>query len=238
MEPRPLQVQVGARAVPTVIWRTPQARGLVLLGHGGGGGSHKLGARQQLLASCFVDAGLAVVSIDGPAHGDRAPRPGMAPGAYQTDLVERGVDAVVRDMVDDWLAALDAAGELLAGESGVGYLGMSMGARFGLPLAAELGERLSCAVLGKFGLQQSARLHPGLHDATELVDAARRVVAPTLWHVQWDDELFARDGQLELFDRIAARDKQLIAFPGDHGTTTQAAIDAWVTFVAGHLAPA
>jgi hypothetical protein len=57
-----------------------------------------------------------------------------------------------------------------------------------------------------------------------------------LFHVQWDDELFPRDGQFELFDMIGAQDKRLIAFPGLHGAAAPAAIEAWCAFVAHHLA--
>jgi hypothetical protein len=57
---------------------------------------------------------------------------------------------------------------------------------------------------------------------------ARLVSTPVLFHVQWDDELFPRDGQLELFE-------QLIAFPGLHAMTDPVAIDAWCTFVVRHL---
>lgn len=65
---------------------------------------------------------------------------------------------------------------------------------------------------------------------------APRITVPTLFHVQWDDELFDRAGQFELFELLGSPDKQLIAFPGAHHTTTPAAITAWSSFVAHHLA--
>lgn len=231
--PTPLAVTVGERKVPAVLWRRPGSQApLVLLGHGGS--SHKTAPRQQAIASRLVSAGMTVVAIDGPAHGERAER-AMAPGEYQADLVARGVDSVVRDMVDDWKAAIDASRDAGGVSAGLGYLGLSMGTRFGLPLAAALGTQLTCAVLGKFGLHQSPALNPGLHDATQLRSDAKRVVAPTMWHVQWDDELFPREGQLEMFDCLGSKGKQLVAFPGEHGSTPDAAADGWIKFLERHL---
>jgi hypothetical protein len=34
--------------------------------------------------------------------------------------------------------------------------------------------------------------------------------------MQWDDERFERQGQLELFDQLGAQDKRLHAYPGQH----------------------
>lgn len=233
IEPTQLAVTVAERRVPAVLWRQSLAAApVVLLGHGGS--SHKSASRQQEIASQLVAAGLAVAAIDGPAHGERAKRP-MAPGEYQADLVARGIESVVHDMVDDWIAAIDAARATGAADGGLGYLGLSMGTRFGLPLAAALGDQLTCAVLGKFGLRQSTALNPALHDATQLRRDAGRVVAPTMWHVQWDGELFPRVGQLEMFDCLGSKDKQLVAFPGDHGSTPDAAVDGWVNFLVRHL---
>lgn len=234
LAPTPLAVSVGSREIPTVVWHADRRDApLVLLGHGGS--SHKTAPRQQSLASRLVAAGMTVLAIDGPAHGDRAARPGMAPGEYQAALVARDFESVVRHMVEDWLAAIEAVRATDTVGARIGYLGMSMGTRFGLPLAAALGERLTCAVLGKFGLTQSPALNPGLHDARQLRADAEKVTAPTMWHVQWDDELFPRDGQLAMFDYLGATDKQLIAFPGKHGRRNDAAVDAWLAFLVRHL---
>lgn len=105
-----------------------------------------------------------------------------------------------------------------------------MGARFGLPAAAALGPRLQCAVLGKFGLRQAPPLHPGLRAPGLMVADARAVSAPPLYHVQWDDEIFPRDGQFELSDALASADKQLIARPGPHTRTHPDDQTSWQDF--------
>lgn len=232
IEPTPLAVTVDARRVPTVLWRRPgPAVPMVLLGHGGSG--HKSAARQRAIADRIVAAGLVAVAIDGPAHGERALHP---PGDYQSHLAARGIESVLRDTVADWHAAIAAARALGAANDTLGYLGLSMGTRFGLALAADLGDQLTCAVLGKLGLRQSPVLHPGIHDPMQLRSDAEQVVAPTMWHVQWDDELFPRSGQLELFGHLGSKDKQLVAVPGKHATTPAAVVDEWVRLLVRHLA--
>ena len=106
-----------------------------------------------------------------------------------------------------------------------------MGARFGLPAAAALGPRLQCAVVGKFGLRQASPLDPGLRAPGLVAAAAHAVSAPLLYHVQWDDELFPRDGQFELFDALGSVDKQLIARPGPHAQTHPDDQTSWQDFI-------
>ncbi|WP_202868781.1 hypothetical protein [Kribbella antibiotica] len=53
--------------------------------------------------------------------------------------------------------------------------------------------------------------------------------------VQWNDELFPRAGQFELFDRLGSPDKPLIAFPGTHRTAAPLAIRSWCEFIVDHL---
>ena len=95
-------------------------------------------------------------------HGERVAEP-LSPAAYQQLIVDRGVERVLDDLTEDWLALIAAVSRHAQVRTDrLGYLGMSMATRFGLPLAAALGERLHCAVLGKFGLEQSVALHPGV----------------------------------------------------------------------------
>ncbi|HEY6491941.1 MAG TPA: dienelactone hydrolase family protein [Trebonia sp.] len=218
--------------VPGVLW-TPSATvplATVLLFHGGSG--HKRSERHLQMGRWLASTScLAVIAIDGPYHGDRVPAP-MAPSAYQQLIADEGIERVTARMTADWLEAVSALADLgLADDAHVSVFGMSMGARFGLPAAAALGQRLQCAVLGKFGLGEAAPLHPGLGAPGLMGAAAHAVSAPVLYHVQWDDELFPRDGQLELFDALASTDKRLIARPGAHAQTHPDDQTSWQDFI-------
>ena len=219
-------------AVPGITWLpsspTPPA---VLLCHGGSG--HKSDARQTRIGRWLAStAGLAVVAIDGPYHGDRVSSP-LNPAVYQQMIVDEGAEGVIGRMTEDWL---ETVGELAAldllDDANVSAFGMSMGARFGLPVAAALGSRLRCAVFGKFGVRQTHQLHPGLCTPQLMLTAARTISAPVLFHVQWDDELFPRDGQFELFDALASDDKRLNARSGRHGETHPDDEASWQQFIA------
>ncbi|GAB3954282.1 hypothetical protein GCM10029976_096240 [Kribbella albertanoniae] len=218
--------------VPGILWLPAglhYPHPLVLLGHGGSG--HKRAARQLELGRWFAGRWhVAAVAIDGPFHGDRQ---------HMGRPAAIGSDAVTDGMVDDWNATLDALTNLQLIDSGrVAYLGLSMGTRFGLPYVAAANHRLRCAVLGKYGLLQSPTVSAPVDAAARLARDAPRVSVPVLFHVQWDDELFPRAGQFELFDQLGSADKQLVAFPGAHRISPPTAIRSWCEFVIEHLEPA
>ncbi|MEV0273801.1 dienelactone hydrolase family protein [Hamadaea sp. NPDC050747] len=224
---RSFRISGATGPVPGVAWLPPDPAGLVLLGHGGSG--HKRSPRIVELATWFAANGLAAAAIDGPYHGERVPMPVPAP-AYQARMVAEGIDGVLDRMTADWLAAAR-----LVGLDRIGYVGLSLGTRFGLPLAAALGDRLRCAVFGKFGLRHHPGMPAGLATPERTIREARSITAPVLFHSQKDDELFPRAGQLALFDAFAAPGKQLIAYAGGHGVTPPGAVEHWRTFVHRHL---
>lgn len=230
----------GPGGVPGVLW-SPESPArppavlpkppAVLLCHGGSG--HKRSDRHVRMGRWLAStAGLAVAAIDGPYHGDRVISP-VAAAVYQQLIVDEGIQRVTDRMAGDWLAAVHELAALdLLDDANVSIFGMSMGARFGLPVAAALGPRLRCAVFGKFGLLQTAEIHPGLCAPGPALAAARAISAPVLFHVQWDDEVFPRDGQFELFGALASDDKRLVARPGRHAETHPCDEASWQQFIA------
>ena len=56
-----------------------------------------------------------------------------------------------------------------------------------------------------------------------------------MFMVQWEDELFDRDGAFELFDAIGSSDKRLHAHPGKHGEIPPEGVDATREFLAARL---
>ena len=217
--------------VPGVLWspgnvaRPPAA----LLFHGGSG--HKRTERHLRMGRWLASAGLAIIAIDGPYHGDRVASP-LAPAVYQQLIVDEGIGPVADRMTADWLDTVSAlATQGLADDTNVGIFAMSMGVRFGLPVAAALGSSVRCAVFAKFGIRQTELLHPGLCASGLMTTAARAVSAPVLYHVQWDDEMFPRDGQFELFDALASADKRLIARSDPHAETHPDDEPSWQEFL-------
>ncbi len=153
--------------------------------------------------------------------------------------MQEGIEAVTERMSQDWSAGLDELDEQgLVDATQLGYVGMSMGARFGLPLAGRLGKRLRCRVIGKFGLEQRPDMDPGLLGRELFSAAARSLAAPTLFHLQRDDEIFPTRGQLELSELLGAEPKHLLSYSGAHAETPPDAIVSWHAFIAGHLGQA
>jgi dienelactone hydrolase len=184
---------------------------LVLVGHGGI--FHKKTPSVVARAIDLTRAGMAVAAIDGPAHGER--RTGgtdlddtEATWADYQELMQRdGADAVAATMTEDWKAALDGLLSLQQlADRIVGYWGLSMGGRFGVPfLGAD--DRVRAAVLGLVGTNA----------ARGIAASAAEIRVPVLFELNTEDHLFPLYGGIELFLALGSEDKRLHVFPGGHG---------------------
>jgi len=210
---RKFRLERDGHAIPGIAWHPNAlqgARPVVLLGHGGSG--HKRSAKMLAMARTFAGAfGWWAVAIDGPVHGDRGGVGDSTDPAYRQMWQRPGI---VDSMVDDWRATLDAFCALKEIDAArVGYWGVSMGTMFGIPFVANE-PRIKAAVLGKAGMRGPSVVRSGI-DA-HFKAHAPNVKIPLLFTMQWDDERFDRDGQIELFDMLPSVDKRLHAYPGLH----------------------
>ena len=232
---RQFVISGGEKPVPGIIWTPEAAKGplpLVLFGHGGSG--HKRVARSLMLGRRLAGVSqAAMAAIDGPAHGDR-----KNPGEYDQNaaMTEGTVGQVIDGMVADWCATLEhLTGLDLIDANRVAYAGFSMGTRFGIPFVAAAGDRLRCAALGKNALESTDPSRAAASAGPRFKIDAPKIRIPVLFHMQWDDELFARESQCALFDLIASEDKRLIAYPGPHGTSTPEAVGHWCQFIEDYI---
>jgi len=223
----------GTRTVPGLLW-TPEelAPGspLVLIGHGASG--HKRTDYVAGLARALVRRGIAAAAIDGPVHGDRRPDGGTNPQLAFLEFCQAWSShpTMTDDMVDDWIATLDALlGLDELSESLVGWWGVSMGTITGLPFVAA-DSRIAAAVFGLMGLTGPTR--------DRIASDAPAIRCPVMFLVQWDDELFGRDTSSALFDAIGSADKRMHAYPGRHGSVPQEAFRASEAFLAERLGSA
>jgi dienelactone hydrolase len=222
--------------VPAIIWlpeRDQRRRPLALLGHGGGL-DQETRYIDRLGTWLAGGHGIACLAIDLPFHGERTPSAEIGLSALERrgrmglrGWRERNAGATGQ-AVADWRAAIGAAqarDHLPHGP--VGYFGVSMGTRFGIPLiAAE--PRITAAVLGLFGV-------PAADTESAFARAAGQVSIPVLFLQQLDDRLFPADDGRTLFNLLGSADKTLHANPGGHLGMPRSEFGHAVQFLRRHL---
>lgn len=226
------EVERDGQHIPGVFWRPLQVadpRPVILMGHGGSG--HKRNERMQMLGQMFSSKyGWCAAAIDGPVHGGRGPVTDANNPEYRQMWQSENP---VKDMIDDWRSTLDALCELdVLDANRVGYWGVSMGTMFGLPYVSS-DARIRVAVLGKAGMSGSSVDRSGIDKYFSLY--APMLEVPVLFSMQWDDERFDRDGQLELFDCLGSKDKRLHAYPGIHIDNGPEAFEVQAAFLDRYL---
>ncbi len=234
---RELDVVVSGRRVPTLLWTPRETEGplpIVLVGHGGGGDKRArwVVAMAEGLAR---EHGVATLAIDGPVNGDRDTNSAEARELRERDRMEyrrRYYMAKYDEMIEDWRAALSVAQALPdVGEGPVGYWGLSMGTRFGLPLTVAE-PRIRAAVLGLFGLK------PGVEVNQRVYDDAPKLRTPVLFLQQLGDQQIDRQPYADLFDLLGTDDKRLHANLGGHPEVPEDELAASRLFLATRLAEA
>ena len=229
---RSFTVTRAGQTIPGAWWQPATAAGpkpLILMGHGGSG--HKRNDRMVMLGRMFsAEYGWCAAAIDGPVHGER----GSVTDATQPEYRSMWQSAhPVQNMIDDWKATLDALSQLDDVDADrIGYWGVSMGTMFGLPYVATE-PRIRVAVLGKAGMTGSSVRRSGID--THFKSYAPRLQAPVLFSIQWDDERFDRDGQLDLYDQLGSKDKRLHAYPGEHVDNGPESFEAQAAFLQRYL---
>jgi dienelactone hydrolase len=205
---KPLPVTSHGEAIPAVHWAPAGAcKAVIVACHGGSG--HKLSRAILTIADACLPLGFALVAIDGPVHGERRTDGNLDPQVASKSFREAWHAGVGRtSMARDMIAALDALLELPGFEDlPIGYIGVSMGTGYGIPLLA-MEQRIRAAAIGLWGTN-----YP---DSAHLLQFARDITCPVWFTQQWHDQTFDREGTHALFDAIASEDKRLVAYPGPH----------------------
>lgn len=219
--------------VPASMWNAREPAGhrtpLILMQHGGP--FHKRHERSDWLAETIVErTGAAVLLIDGPIHGRRRDDdPGLAEMLAAFEAHWR-TDPGITGMVSDWRMALDAVlDQGWADPERVAWMGTSMGTAYGIPLCA-VEDRIKAAALGMWGTDWG--------QARALLDSARAMRTPALFHIKAQDEIFSTAGQRELFDALGSPNKCLRTFAGGHNLTAPGQLDELLDFLTRSLEPA
>ena len=195
--------RIETNGIPGKLYDPGDAKGLLLLGHGGGGS--KDDERFVALGRQFAEeTGLAVVCIDGPAHGERAPKSGDVHDDERA--IRRTIFQGGPGMVADWQATVDA----LPYGPAVAYVGYSMGMMFGAPTVAAM-PSIKAAVFGVGGIPSEAR------DKAAWLAVARQLEHPQVLMLNMtQDTLFTPATSLEWFAAIPGRKKRIMFWEGGH----------------------
>jgi dienelactone hydrolase len=240
---RRFEIEVAGQRVPGIVWLPTGARGprpLLLQGHGGI--QHKRVQNVLDQARRMVrNHGYAVAAIDAPGHGDRiTPEAAELQRKRVTEAVQsgRGLGTDSRKAfadsapvaVAEWKATLDALQRLpeIGAQGPVGYWGVSMGTRYGVPFVASE-PRITCAVLGLFGIGS---------DKDEFTETAASLQVPLLFLYQLHDELMKPEAGLALFSAFGSKIKTMHINPGPHVGIPLFERDAYEAFYVRHMGSA
>ena len=226
-------LEVNGVTVPGVIWVPEGAQGprpVVLFGHGGSQ-NKKADNIVRMARDLVTTEYYAAVAIDGPGHGDRVTPEAAAALRSDTEARRAAVRAI--DTTAEWQAVLTRVQELeYIGDGPVGYWGVSMGTRNGVPFVGN-DERVDAAILGLFGLFPEGTVVKEGFEA-----AARNIDIPLMFVFQWDDTLMTREDGMELFDVFGSSEKVMHVNPGGHVGIPVSERETWKPFFVSNLGKA
>jgi pimeloyl-ACP methyl ester carboxylesterase len=244
--------------VPTLLLTPPEggrSLPLVLFGHGGGPGKdapwmQRVGSRYALGMPA------AVLMIDAPGHGERAPQVGTPLENFRAQRQVLRDPEVFGQIVGDWRAAIAVAAERPdIDATRIVYAGFSQGTMFGISVVAELRE-IRAAVFGIGGLPRRGGVAAlvrslGLDEETANVieeeddpdfraktalEAASKLIDVEVFALQMtDDIVFPLEGSLELFAAYPGP-KRMGLWEGGHTELPDEAIDLSIDFLRRTLA--
>ena len=189
------ETRIEPAGIPAKLYDPGNARGLLLLGHGGGGS--KDAENFVTLGRALAEGtGLRVVCIDAVGHGERS--------TGEDVRVTMGSEKNAAQMIADWRAVTDDLG----GDA-VAYVGYSMGMLYGAPTVAAMPE-IKAAVFGVGGI-------PAPVMRERLLGVAAQLAHPQVLMLNMtQDETFPVAGVHEFFDAIPGRKKRLMFWEGNH----------------------
>lgn len=221
-----LEERIEVSGIPAKLYLPDDARGLLLLGHGGA--HSKDGSRFVRLSRWHAErTGLAVVCIDAIDHGERS-QPSVG-GPIPKEWHSSNAD----QMVDDWrttVASLSSIGPAVA------YVGFSMGVIFGLPTVAAM-PTIRAAVFVAGGIPTGGGIVDEPLRLLLLTSASQLTHASVLMLNKTGDEIFSVADSETLFDRIPGEHNRLRFSDGPHDDWPDEMIEESLQFIEA-LAPA